>query len=266
MSRWVLGSVAVAASIAAGGCARASAPPNTPAATTPVALSFSNDGLEMSDGDCDSETGPCASVDLTWVVAAGGPAASAINQWVDARVRALLTGGLPGSIDPTAELDDLGQAFLDAYRGFLAASPTSVQRWSLQGQVGLAYHGGDLISLRSDTLSATGGAHPNEAVFWVSFDAGSGRRLALSDLVSDVEAVERLAELDFRRARRLDARVDLKAAGFTFPGGHFQLPDNFARVEDGLAVRWNAYDIASHAAGATDILLTTEQLGGLLRR
>jgi hypothetical protein len=78
--------------------------------------------------------------------------------------------------------------------------------------------------------------------------------------------VERLAELEFRRAKGLDAHVDLKAAGFAFPDGRFQLPDNLARVDDGLAVRWNADDIAPHAAGATDLVLTAEQLGGLLRR
>ncbi len=267
MSRRLLASVVVVTSIVAGGCGRGSAPPSAAAVSTPaVALSFSNDGLEMSDGDCNGESGPCGSVDLNWVVAKGGPAASAINQWVDARVRALLAGSLSEEPDPTADLDDLAQSFLDAYREFRAAFPASVQRWSLDAQISLVYHGGDLISLRSDQLAATGGAHPNEAVFWASFDAGSGRRLELADLVSNVEAVERLAELEFRRVRRIDERSDLKAAGFTFPGGRFQIPDNFARVEDGLAVRWNAYDIAPYAAGATDLDLTSEQLGGLLRR
>jgi len=101
---------------------------------------------------------------------------------------------------------------------------------------------------------------------WASFDAGFGRRLGLSDLVTGAGAVERLAELEFRRAKGLDAHVDLEAAGFAFPDGRFQLPDNFARVSDGLAARRNANDIAPHAAGATDLVLTAEQLGGLLRR
>ena len=266
MSMWVLGVVVVLSSVLVGACGESPTSRTPPAQTDNTALSFSNDGLEMTDGDCDGVTGPCASVDLNWVVAAGGLAASGVNSWVDGRVRSLLAGSLPGGDDRTAELDDLAEAFLDAYHEFRASFPDSVQRWRLDGQISLVYHAGDLISLRADQAADTGGAHPNSAVFWASFDAGSGRRLGISDLVLEVGAVERLAELEFRRVKGLDLHADLAAAGFTFAEGRFRLSDNLARVENGLAVRWNASEIAPYAAGPTDLLLTVEELGGLLRR
>lgn len=266
MSRWGLVGLCLAASALVVSCARSPGPPPAPPESGQGALSFSSDGIQMSDGDCTNDNQPCANVDLNWVVAAGSPAANAINAWVDARVRGLLVANLPKDIDGSAELDDLGQAFLDSYRDFRAAFPGSSQRWALEGQVTLAYHGGDLVSLRADQAADTGGAHPNQAVSWASFDARSGRRLVLSDLVTEPDAVEHLAELEFRRVRGLDAHTDLAAAGYTFPDNLFALPDNLARVDNGIAIRWNAYQIAPYAAGPTDLLLSTEQLGGLLRR
>jgi hypothetical protein len=59
--------------------------------------------------------------------------------------------------------------------------------------------------------------------------------------------------------------MTLKDAGFTFENDAFVLPDDFALRDDGLAFYYNPYDVAPYSMGATEIVLSQDEIRRLLK-
>jgi hypothetical protein len=161
------------------------------------------------------------------------------------------------------KLEDLSKAFVADYNAFLAAFPESSTPWTIEIEGEMKYASEKLFSYQITTNSYTGGAHPNEEVTLLNLDV-NGRELPLSNLIKDMQTFKSMAEKAFRQNKGLTENANYADAGFMFEDNKFQLPKNIGFTGRGLRLYYNDYDIASQADGPTDIILSFDDLEGVI--
>lgn len=104
-----------------------------------------------------------------------------------------------------------------------------------------------------------GGAHPIHFKYFLNFDAGSGKRLTLSDIFTpDYEKT--LTDLLMRKAMALE-NVTIKSKLSCEP----RPTENFAVESDGILFYFNPYDIAEYSRGSISIKLRYGELAAILK-
>jgi hypothetical protein len=246
----------------------ACAPENRAVETTsapPPVLTFGMQSREMTYEDCVAGSDGCTYVRLdypTVVDAPVGASVEAVTSAIDAFLQAPLHQD-----EPATSVNALMARFLSDYAAFKASEPTSAQSWFLERKAFVLRSQPNLLSLSFSERSYLGGAHGMATVHYVNLDPLTGARKVLTDVLAEgalLEAVA-LAEARFREVRGIAEGTTLKDAGFTFENDTFVLSENFALRDDGLAFYYNPYDVAPYAMGATEILLSPEEVRPLLK-
>jgi hypothetical protein len=111
-----------------------------------------------------------------------------------------------------------------------------------------------ILSFRFDAVADHGGVHPYGNTLFANFDSVTGEAIVLSGVLRDggYAKLEATAERMFRSQYKL-APSDELSEFYSFPGDRFTLNDNFGFGEDELVFIFNAYEIASGAAGSIEI-------------
>lgn len=239
--------------------------PAQQAAPRPARLAWETRTLERRGAGCGEEGTPCATVSLEYpevTAAPGDGAVEALNRFI----RDFVLGPAVGE-EPAATPEALAEEVLREAERFHREFPDAPGGWSLERTVKIVYQAPRVISLEAAEATFLGGAHPNSAVTYASFDPATGRRLALADLFLPTAGarLREVAERRFREARGIPPDLDLAEEGFEFEGGSFDLNDNFAVLEDGLVFYYNPYEVAAYVFGPTEVKLTREDLAGLVR-
>lgn len=262
--RFVLVPAVLALGLSATGCGS----PETPGEGAVAPLTLERRSLSARGGECPDPETRCATVDASWIEAVAGPedARLAVNAYVVDRLRSGLRGLLPQSppLDG-AGVPELADAFVESYEEFLREYPDAQAAWfhRFQAEAPLSSH--RVVTILTVEQSYTGGAHGLERVAYASFRSDTGERITIDDLVADRSALVRAGERRFREARHAPEGESLEAAGFTFEGGTFALPDNFGVFPEGIRFRWDAYEIASYADGPTEITIEWDDVAGALK-
>jgi Protein of unknown function (DUF3298)/Deacetylase PdaC len=225
-------------------------------------LSWETRTLKRTESGC--EEGACASVSLVYpelTAAPTGEAKRALNRFIREIVLAPAVGEEPAAT-PEALADDV----LQEAEQFQREVPDAPGGWALERTVKVVHHTPRVVSLEASEYVFLGGAHPNSAVTYASFDPATGRRLALEDLILPgmEERLREVAEKRFREAREIPPERNLAEEGFEFEGGAFALNDNFAVLESGLVFYYNPYEIAAYVMGPTEVKLSREDLAELV--
>jgi hypothetical protein len=240
-------------------------PPDMTPGTPAFDLTYTGDSLARMEGSCDD--GPdrrCVEVDLTWPVFSGAPevAVTSMNRFVQGHITAAVTLGDTDFDAPEPAAED----FVSSYLEFIAEEPDSAQSWMVSCHGDVVHQSAATVTIRLDTETYTGGAHGLQWTTLASFDATTGQRLVLDDLVSDAGAVTAIAEQFFREGHGLEPEESLDEAGFWFTDDVFSLPEDVALTADGLMIYWPPYEIAPYAMGSTELVLHSTDLGDLLIR
>lgn len=106
----------------------------------------------------------------------------------------------------------------------------------------------DFVQLHMFSYSYMGGAHGNANDAHYLIGKENGKRLALKDVVKDINKFTTLAEVYFRKGLELAADADLQEEGFWFDNG-FKCNENFYFSEDKMIFVYNQYEIAPYSAG-----------------
>jgi hypothetical protein len=224
--------------------------------------------LERATAGCpESPRGVCAEVALEYpeIVAAPTPEAEERLREV---VQTLLIAPAP-FVESAADAEELAREFLRQQADVSRSHPegSSTEGWFLERRIVVVHQDARVFSLSVSESWYSGGVHPNSSRTLASFDPGTGRRLALDDLVerSRVPDLVDLAERRFREARGIEAGRLLSDAGFTFPQEAFHVNDNFAVTAEGLAFHFYAYEVGPYFLGPTDYVVTRADLAPLAR-
>ncbi|MGB0130929.1 MAG: DUF3298 and DUF4163 domain-containing protein [Chlorobium sp.] len=199
-------------------------------------------------------------------VFSGGAAASSINRMVAAWIAdstALSPGeGYSGPRTPEA----LAGHFLKVYDKDRQETGMGMPyQFELSGAVLL--NGTKLLTMQLSSYAYTGGAHGMHMTTCFVFDAATGRRLVIDDVFVPgfKDRLNALIEARFREERGLSAsdRLDGEKGGLF--ENRIAFTTNFAMTPSGVVFLYNPYEIASYAAGQTEIELHYGELKGLLK-
>lgn len=121
------------------------------------------------------------------------------------------------------------------------------------------WKGGRLLCIRMEYSTYSGGAHPNSWREAVSFDLMTGRTVTVPDLTDDLDALtEAVTEKLLLAITQTDIWMENGADGF-FPDYADTVAEWMDKPlifgQEGMTVVFNAYDIASYAAGEQAFLL-----------
>lgn len=204
----------------------------------------------------------CADFNIAYLNVGGSDAAlaDAVNKAVQARTIAGLEGNknLPFEV----ALDSAGILFIDQYVQLTTEVPDYKQGMENQLTSNVLLNNAKVMTVRLDYYSS-GGAHPNTASAVMSFDLqNGGRELRATDLLKDTAAVLPLLENAYKKAKELKETDDIGQLLLT-ENKKLPLPANVGVVPEGILFAYIDYEVAPHAVGPTDIVLTWKQLGPL---
>ncbi len=125
----------------------------------------------------------------------------------------------------------------------------------------------NIATLYYDEYSYLGGAHPNSVFEYYNFDATSGNRLSINDLVlPELENdLIKLGEKKFREIKNIPHNQSLVSAGYWFESNMFYLSESFIVTDSGLVFLYNPYEIAPYAEGVTELFIPNEELKDILK-
>lgn len=115
-----------------------------------------------------------------------------------------------------------------------------------------------VISFREMSTTYTGGAHGNNVIAGVTFDAKTGQRIQLADLLEDEEdGKAQIDQLLLEKAQEMQEKaIQEEGYGIFFEEYENYIPDvltedSWYLTEDGMTIVSNEYLLAPYAAGAT---------------
>ncbi|MGH9321530.1 MAG: DUF3298 domain-containing protein [Vicinamibacteria bacterium] len=233
--------------------------------TSPRALTFEMKTRENTSQGCVAGSEGCTYIRFDYPAVTAAPEETAIEDISETIESFLMAPIRPDA--PPSNANALMEQFLADYAAFKAAEPQSEQIWFLERKAFVLRNSPNLLSLSFSERSYLGGAHGIEMFHFTNLDPRTGRRIALDDVLKDGarQKLALLAEARFRESRAIPEGTSLKDAGFTFENDTFALTENFAIRDDGIAFHYNPYDVAPYALGATDILLTFDEIGDVLK-
>ncbi len=218
----------------------------------------------VSLGSC-SPT-PCVSVSLSAIPEVGGVVSS---DEVEQRLRGEMMAVLYAPIDvegsePTPE--NLISEIKSRLEEYSRESSAPID-WKLRRHANLVHANDDVVSIEVVSEGYLGGAHGFMDKTLMTFDARTGARLSVSDVVDDSvrRTLSKIVEAEFRRARDIPSSQSLQDAGFfILPGQEMPLAENFALTQRGLELQYNPYEVGPYSLGATRVVVPREAVEPLL--
>lgn len=222
--------------------------------------------VAREEGRCDDAArrgapgaAPCTIVRISWpeIAATPHPAlGDSARRFVREAALAPVADELPS---PNAEA--VAETFLAVRAEAARTDSTDVSGWLLEREVTVACNEPAVLSLRAHEVQYSGGAHGMQTVRLASFDARTGRRLTLADILGDSATATRAAERRFREQRDIRPGQPLADAGFVFfENDRFALTENFHICGDTVTFRYDPYEIAPYALGPTELVVPVAAL------
>jgi hypothetical protein len=228
--------------------------------------------FKRGEGDCSasstSETANRCCIELSYPrlqVPVGDTFAQALADTV--RRRALVHVGLADTSGLIANSEEQwAEQVLAEYRS--TKLPDYSSAWQLERTVQIELNNSRWVTISTSDYTYLGGAHPNSSYYLETYDRKTGKKVRLTDLVAakDMPKFEQLVAAALRKILEMQPNESWDDAGlFVWQDGKFTITDNIGLHPEGLRVYYNTYEIAPYALGAFDVMLTRDQLKGLLQ-
>lgn len=137
-------------------------------------------------------------------------------------------------------------------------------KWEAQIEGLILYQNEEVLCIRMDCYTDTGGAHGFTYASWFVFELGRGELLLKEELFADLDGFMEIAEEAFREKEGLKKNESLSKAGLFFEGDRFRLPENIGVLEDGLLLYYNQGEVSSYIDGPIEIRLPYKALKNVL--
>ena len=225
-------------------------------------LRFENETFQQKSKLPCEET--CTNISIDVDVANGNFVADSINTAVFESVKRIVYfGEIP--LD-ASEYSDLTNSFIKAYDDFKTEFPDDfMMPWEANVQSKLQYQSAQVIQIRIDHDTFTGGAHGMFASTVLSFDASTGNQLKTDDFFKDIDRLKKMAAEKFKTKFKIANDQSLQDAGYFFQNEDFVLPENVFFSKEGITFHYNVYEIASYAQGAIMLDFTEDEMKPFLK-
>ncbi len=164
-------------------------------------------------------------------------------------------------------IDAAMDEFMQEYQDYKKLPGATSAPWE-ERTVTVRYQADRIVSLNFELSFFLGGAHPQYASTFTSFNTATGARIRLADvLIAGYEPrLTQIAEKTFRESNGIKPGATLRDAGYTFfQNDTFALNDNFWIGPKGITFYYNPYEIAPYAMGTTELLLPYRAIKDLIK-
>ena len=150
-------------------------------------LTYETKHLKKEYGESQRKEGHYAAVDISYpVVTAGNNACkNSVNTYIQNYLIQKLRDYLPRNTAEENDIGTLAQSFLNGYKAFVKEFPESHQRWFITINGEVIYNTPAITTLTLSINTYTGGAHGNSGLTYVSFDAATGEKITLTNIITD---------------------------------------------------------------------------------
>ncbi len=205
--------------------------------------------------NCDPDSDSCSYISFTY------PQISNANKNLQDSLLKIFHTTFNSEVRETLPIDSIQQKFIHEFASFKKEYPQSSQVWKIEKDISIQMQNPRWITLRINDNSYTGGAHPNNSVFYKLIHIEDGRTLNLIDFFdsSAIYKLTALAEPIFCTEKKISPNKGMDEAGFIFPNNHFCLNNNFYLDEKGITFHYNNYEIAPYVKGETTITIPADE-------
>lgn len=206
----------------------------------------------------------CPEVEVKIPIAKNVPiVADSINQSVFAVVKEIIYfGEKPYEGKNYAELL---RSFITSYDELKTDFPKDTFGWDGKVEGSIAYQSENVLNIRIDHYTYTGGAHGYQGVRSLIFDPKTGKIIKNQELFNDVNTFQQFAEKKFRTTYNIPENDPINSTGLMFESEQFTLPMNILFNEKGIVLHYNTYEVASYADGPKEIQFTFTELEPYLK-
>ncbi|MCI9844297.1 DUF3298 and DUF4163 domain-containing protein [Flavobacterium pectinovorum] len=159
----------------------------------------------------------------------------------------------------------LADSFIASYDEMYKKFPTETFGWEAKVKGNVEYQSDQILNIKLDHYTFTGGAHGYQGFRSLLFDPATGKTIFNDDLFKDEKEFQAFAEKEFRNKYQIPAKANINSTGLMFENDQFQLPQNIFYTEEGLLLYYNSYEAASYADGPKEILFPYEQVSKYLK-
>jgi len=208
----------------------------------------------------------CVEVSLSFPTIKEGsePLKKAVSDWTSIFV--------VGMLDPSVEPDKIpaGVSLDSSVLKFIAFHHQSVTD-SLGGSYyfmadlkdSVLLNDGKHLTLKLDSYTFTGGAHGSPYAAVATLETATGKKVELNDLVTDLNALQALAEKKFREVKaEIFLPMEDGSPGFTFDQDvfPFKLADNTGLTNQGIYFCYVPYEVTPYAFGFTEFVIPFDEI------
>ncbi|WP_417939229.1 PdaC/SigV domain-containing protein [Flavobacterium sp. RS13.1] len=159
----------------------------------------------------------------------------------------------------------LVDSFIASYEEMHKKFPTETFGWEAKVKGNIEYQSNQILNLKIDHYTFTGGAHGYQGFRSLLFNPNTGKTIFSNDLFKNEKEFKAYAEKEFRKKYKIPAKANINATGLMFEKDVFQLPQNIFYTEEGLLLYYNSYEAASYADGPKEILFPYEHISKYLK-
>lgn len=209
---------------------------------------------------------PCVKVFLSGIPALDEALPLAAREVIQREVEAVLYAPLDvDTVKPSSRslLNEVRQR----YEEYRSVSDATID-WTFTRAARSVYATGQVVSMEVSSEGYLGGAHGFHEQTLMTFNAQTGTRFAVGDVVEEGArpTLAKIVEAEFRRARRIPQSQTLQDAGFfILPGQEMPLSENFAITAAGLHLHYNPYEVGPYVMGETDLTVPREAIEPILK-
>jgi hypothetical protein len=208
-------------------------------------------------------TDQCPQITLTVPIAKNGIVADSINNKILSTLKGIISFGEKPF--PAKNYTELLDSFIDAYEQLQQDSPDDVFGWEGDIEGAVTYQTDNILNIQIKHYTFTGGAHGYSGLRSLLFDPKTGRSISVQQLFKNPSEFKAFAEKRFRKKFEIPEKSPINYKGLMFENEEFQLPQNIFFTEKGLLLYYNAYEIASYAEGAQELLLPYSDVDSYLK-
>ncbi len=237
----------------------------TPGDTTKTTVKIDSLAFEVDTFHCvEKETkcpnDDCGNVDLYYerIKTCLKPVHDSVNRYVDTLVLDMMD--MMGGDEYKYDLKKRAFAFFETKRGFEAEDMESGGAWDYQMSLSITRSVNEIICVSSGSGGYTGGAHPNYESFTANFFVSTGKRVRMDDIFKDMDAVNKIGLIYFKKDNQLEADIDCMEQGWDFNDKNFTLNENFDISTESITWQFNSYEIGPYAAGAPSVTIPIKEI------
>ncbi|MFW0736500.1 DUF3298 and DUF4163 domain-containing protein [Flavobacterium sp. N502536] len=225
-------------------------------------LSFENETFEKeSTLPCEKD---CPKITIDVPIAKNIPiVADSINKKVFAVIKEIVYF----EEDPKKANDykALAASFIGSYEEMHKKFPGETFGWEAKIKGNVEFESDQIINLKIDHYTFTGGAHGYQGYRSLLFHSKTGKTIFIDQIFKNEKEFLAYAEKEFRKKYKIPEKSNINATGLMFENDKFHLPQNIFYTKEGLLLYYNSYEAASYADGPKELLFPYDEVSKYLK-